>query len=339
MSRRHAIANVLLPFAAGYYLSCLFRTINALSSAALGADLHFGAAELGSLTSAYFFTFAIMQLPIGTALDRFGPRRVQLVLMPIAAAGAALFAVAESFPLLLLGRGLIGLGSAAALMAGLKALVLWLPKERIALANGCYIMLGALGAVTATAPAEALLDRLGWRGLFAALAAATLAATAVLWLMAPRDPRAPEVVGGAVRPRLRDVYLDRRFWHVAPLSACCIGTAFALQGLWAGSWLADVAMFDRPAVVQGLFAMALGLRVARRRRRPPAPPWRAPSEHARRGGCHLSADAIGPGAADADLAGISLDLHWHHGQRHCAQLRRTCRELPQGTGRPGEQRP
>jgi MFS family permease len=153
MSPRPALATVLLPFAAGYYLSYLFRTITALASARLGADLGLGAAELGLLTAAYFATFAAMQLPVGVALDRFGPRRVQFVLLPVAGLGAALFAAAERFPLLLLGRALIGLGVAAALMAGLKALALWVPKERLALANGVYVMLGALGAVTATAPA------------------------------------------------------------------------------------------------------------------------------------------------------------------------------------------
>lgn len=258
MSSRYAVTSVLLPFAAGYYLSYLFRTINALSSAALEADLHLGAAGLGLLTSAYFLTFAAAQLPIGVALDRFGPRRVQLVLLPIAGGGAALFAAAEGFEALMLGRALIGLGAAASLMAGLKALVLWFPKERLALANGCYVMLGALGAVTATAPAEVLLEALGWRGLFAALAAATVAAAAVLWLIAPRDPDVP-TPGAGVRPGLREVFRNRHFWRVAPLSACCIGTAFALQGLWAGSWLADVALLDRVAVVHGLLAMALGL--------------------------------------------------------------------------------
>jgi MFS family permease len=253
-----AAASVLLPFAAGYYLSYLFRTINALSADALGADLHLGAAELGALTAAYFFTFAVLQLPIGVALDRYGPRRVQLVLLPLAAIGATLFSTGEGFVALLLGRALIGAGVAAALMAGLKALVLWFPKKRLALANGCYIMLGALGAVTATAPAEVLMHWLGWRGLFAALAAATAAVTVVLWLFAPRDP-VPETPGGITRPRLRDVYRDVQFWRLAPLSACCIGTAFALQGLWAGPWLTDVAGLDRAAVVDSLFLTALGL--------------------------------------------------------------------------------
>src|SRR5947199_347878 len=82
----------------------------------------------------------------------------------IAAAGAALFAMSEGFATLVLARALIGLGVAAALTAGLKAIVLWFPKERIAVANGYMVMIGALGAVTATAPADLLLTRIGWRG-------------------------------------------------------------------------------------------------------------------------------------------------------------------------------
>lgn len=251
-----AVVAVLLPFAAGYFLSYLFRTINAVSSAHIGAELRLGAAELGLLTAAYFLSFAAAQLPVGVALDRFGPRRVQSALLPLAALGAALFALAESFALLLLGRALIGLGVAAALMAGLKALVLWFPQERLALANGCYVTLGALGAVTATAPAETLLEGLGWRSLFVGLAVATAAAAVLLRLAAPRDPEMP---GRASGPGLREVFRNRGFWRVAPLSACCIGTAFALQGLWAAPWLTDVALLDRAAVVRVLLMMALAL--------------------------------------------------------------------------------
>jgi predicted MFS family arabinose efflux permease len=125
---------------------------------------------------------------------------------------------------------------------------------------------GALGAVTATAPAELLLDGLGWRGLFLALAAAVAAAAGAVWLLAPRDPPDGAWAGTegaaatAAAARLGDVFRDHRFWRVAPVSACCVGTAFALQGLWAGPWLADVALLDRASVVRGLLAMALGLR-------------------------------------------------------------------------------
>jgi sugar phosphate permease len=92
------IARVFLPFAAGYYLSYLFRTINALISGHLISDTGLGTADLGLLTSVYFtsvyfLVFAAAQIPIGILLDRFGPRRVQSALLLVAAAGAGLFAM------------------------------------------------------------------------------------------------------------------------------------------------------------------------------------------------------------------------------------------------------
>jgi len=192
------IATVFVPLAAGYYLSYLFRTINALISSQLTSDLALSPAQLGLVTSAYFLTLAALQVPIGVWLDRYGPRRVQSVLMLVAAAGAALFGVAESFLALVLARLLIGFGVAAALMAGLKAIVLWFPKERVALANGCMVMLGALGAVTATAPAELLLHWTGWRGMFELLAAATAASAGLVYFVVPEHAvTAPAQPGSA----------------------------------------------------------------------------------------------------------------------------------------------
>src|SRR5216684_7353762 len=130
------IVLVFLPFSVGYYLSYLFRTINALISAQLTSDLALGAADLGLLTSVYFLTFAAAQLPIGVLLDRYGPRRIQSVLLGIAAVGSTLFAVSDHFLMLLVGRALIGLGVASAMTAGLKALVLWFPGDRVPLLNG-----------------------------------------------------------------------------------------------------------------------------------------------------------------------------------------------------------
>jgi sugar phosphate permease len=111
---------VLLPFVSGYYLSYLYRSINALISEALVAEFGLSPGNLGFLTATYFLAFGLIQLPLGAWLDRYGPRRVQAVLLSIAAAGAALFASAEGFIALALGRGLIGLGVAGALMAGLN---------------------------------------------------------------------------------------------------------------------------------------------------------------------------------------------------------------------------
>jgi len=253
------IALVFLPFAAGYYLSYLFRTINAVIADRLASDLGLGAADLGLLTSAYFFTFAAAQLPLGVLLDRYGPRRVQGVMLLIGAGGATLFATSHSFTAIVLGRALIGLGVAGALMAGLKAIILWFPKERLPLVNGAFIMLGALGAVTATAPAELLLGWTGWRGLFMLLAAATGAVSLIISFAVPEPAPAAPSLSKSASIGLKAVYADSRFWRLAPLSAASIGTAWALQGLWAAPWLIDVEGLNHVALVRHLFVMALAL--------------------------------------------------------------------------------
>jgi MFS family permease len=256
VENRSLILRVFLPFVFGYYIAYLFRTINAVMAAPLATELGFGADDLGLLTSVYFLTFAAAQIPIGILLDRYGPRRVQSALLVIAAIGSALFAVSDQFWTLLVGRALIGLGVASAMTAGLKALVLWFPGDRVPLLNGLMVMLGALGAVTATLPADLLLDWIGWRELFGLLAGLTVASAAMIYLVVPE---VTPVASGAVPVGLRKVYADPRFWRVAPLSASCIGTAWALQGLWAAQWLKDVEGLDRAGVVFHLFAMAVAL--------------------------------------------------------------------------------
>jgi MFS family permease len=256
VEKRSLILRVFLPFVFGYYIAFLFRTINAVMAAPLAKELGLGADDLGLLTSVYFLTFAAAQIPVGILLDRYGPRRVQSVLLLVAAVGSSLFAVSDHFLMLLVGRALIGLGVASAMTAGLKALVLWFPGDRVPLLNGLMVMLGALGAVTATLPADLLLDWIGWRELFGLFAGLTAASAAIVYLIVPE---ATPLASGAVSAGLRKVYADLRFWRVAPLSASCIGTAWALQGLWAAQWLKDVEGLDRAGVVFHLFAMAVAL--------------------------------------------------------------------------------
>ncbi len=260
LSTWRLILSVFLPFAAGYYLSFLFRTINASISPVLASDFGLGAAETGLLASVYFLVFAGAQIPIGVLLDRYGPRRVQSVLLVIAVGGATLFGNADSFAELVVGRAMIGLGVAASLMAGLKAIVVWFPRERVAFANGWMIMLGSLGAVTATAPTDWLLNWIGWRSLFEVLTIATLATAGLIYFTVP------ESNGGARRSvpsekplSLRSIFSDPRFLRIAPLSATCIGSSWAMHSLWAASWLADVEGFDRQGVMNQLFTMAVGI--------------------------------------------------------------------------------
>jgi len=253
------IVFVFLPFAAGFYLSYLFRTINTLIAGELTSNLAIGAADLGFLTSVYFLSFGAAQIPIGILLDRYGPRRVQSALLLVAASGAALFATSEGFAALVLARALIGVGVAAALTAGLKAIVLWFPRERVATANGYMVMCGALGAVTATAPAELLLARIGWRGLFELFAVATAATAVMIYLVVPEPRSTASASKCSADMGVRTILADGRFWRLAPLSATCVGSAWALQGLWAAPWLTDVEGVDRAGLIRHLFVMAVAL--------------------------------------------------------------------------------
>ncbi|WP_072386501.1 MFS transporter [Hyphomicrobium sp. CS1BSMeth3] len=257
MSRARLIACVLLPFAAGYFLSYLFRSINAVIAADLMTELGISAADLGMLTAVYFLVFGAVQLPLGALLDRLGPGFVQSVLMLVAAVGALVFASSSSFAGLVAGRAMIGIGVAVALMAGIKAIVMWFPPERLAFVTGWLVTLGALGALAATGPAELAVQAIGWRGLFMALAGLS-ALTALLVLLAvPEQTVATtaqrNIAGYSV------VYRDPRFWRVAPLAALGVAASWSLQGLWAAPWLHDVEGLERTAIVHHLGVMAAAL--------------------------------------------------------------------------------
>jgi len=256
----HAILAVFLPFAAGYYASYIFRTIGAIVADRLQADLALSASDLGVLTPAYFIAFAVAQLPLGLMLDRFGARRVQGVLLCVGAAGSLVFALADGLWGLWAGRALIGLGFSGGLMAGLKAITEWFPKRRWPLVNGLFLAMGGLGAITATAPVEALLQVTSWRGIFIALAGLTLTVAALVVAAVPEPPRRREAA--TLRAQLAGIaaiYRDRFFWRLAPMALVCMATSFAIQTLWAGPWLRDVAGLSRGGVAATLFAMTCAM--------------------------------------------------------------------------------
>ncbi|NLO78867.1 MAG: MFS transporter [Xanthomonadaceae bacterium] len=248
---------LFLPFAGGYFLSYLYRSINAVIAPNLAADVGISAADLGFLTSVYFLTFAVMQLPVGLALDRFGPRRVGSALLLLAALGALLFALAEGLSGLVLGRALIGAGVSACLMSSFKAFALWFPPQRLPTVNGALLAVGGLGAISATAPVEWLLGSFDWRTLFLGLA--TLTALVALWIFAavPEHEAESSRQGlGDQLAGLRRVFRDPLFWRLAPLAALCVGCSQAVFGLWAGPWLRDVVGFDRAQVANHLLLTA-----------------------------------------------------------------------------------
>lgn len=252
-----AVTRVFLPFACGYFLSYLYRSVNAVIGQDLTTTLGLDAGVVGMLTSAYFLTFAASQLPLGFLLDRFGPRRIEATLLIVAAAGALVFGLADGIPGLVIGRALIGLGVSACLMASFKAHVLFFPRDKLPLFNGMILAAGGVGALSATAPVQAALTVTDWRGLFYALAALTLAVAVALFLAVPE--RHTALPSGGWRAQLRDtaqIYKSRLFWRVSPLPMVSQATFMSVQGLWAGPFLRDAIGLDRAAAATYLFTAA-----------------------------------------------------------------------------------
>jgi predicted MFS family arabinose efflux permease len=251
------VVHVLLPFAAAYCLSYLYRSVNAVIAPDLARDFALSAASLGLLTSAYFLTFAAFQLPLGLLLDRFGPRRTDATLLVVAALGALLFAFAPALPLLIAGRALVGLGVSGCLMSGIKANVMWFPLSRLGSMNGWIFFAGGLGLIAATVPVEAAVKLADWRVVFLILALLTVAAAALVFLVVPeRAGTAAYESLPAQLDGLSRVFGERRFWQIAVLAITLQSTSMAVQGLWAGPWLRDVAGLAREAVAFHLFVMA-----------------------------------------------------------------------------------
>jgi MFS family permease len=178
----------------------------------------------------------------------------------LAALGATTFSFAASSWQLMAGRLLIGVGMAAGLVAGLKTIAISFPKDRVAVLNGSFIALGTLGAVAATAPAEWLLALLGWRGLFQIFACALLLIALAFLLLVPALPQsASSQSAHAATLSYGTLFRDPQFCRLALLSGLSVGSAWALQGLWAAQWMSDVVGMDRAALVTCLFVMSLVL--------------------------------------------------------------------------------
>ncbi|MDP1610118.1 MAG: MFS transporter [Sulfuritalea sp.] len=250
---------VFLPFAAGYYFSYFLRNVNAVIAPELTRELGVSAADLGLLTSAYLLAFGAVQLPLGLALDRYGARRVEALLLLIAAAGCALFAVGDSLSELAVARALIGLGVSACLMASFKAFSQWFGTERQASLNAAIMAAGGLGALTASTPLSWAIPHFGWRAVFVTLAVAGVATAAGIFSTPEKPGSAHSEPLRAQLAGLTAILTSRAFWRYAPQSTLIIGGFLALQGLWAVPWLMNFSGLPREAAAHHLLLMGSGM--------------------------------------------------------------------------------
>jgi predicted MFS family arabinose efflux permease len=254
---RRAAAIVFLAFAFSYFLSALLRAVTATLAPALTQEFSLSARDLGLLAGGYFLGFAATQLPLGSWLDRHGPKRVLLGFLSVAVVGCIAFSLATSFSTLLAARVLVGIGVSACLMAPLTGYRRWLAPGEQLRANSWMLMTGSLGMLASTLPVQWLMPIAGWRPLFWGLAVLLLLAMATIAWRAPDWPR--PAAGPAAAASYAQVWRNAYFRRLVPLGFFTYAGLLAVQTLWAGPWMVRVAGYTPIEAATGLFGINLAM--------------------------------------------------------------------------------
>lgn len=249
---------VFLAFASGYFMSYGLRSVNVIIAPDLINEFGLSNSQLGSLSSAYFLSFAALQLPLGIWLDRYGSRLTDAVLLTIAAAGCAVFALASSAGMLWVGRALIGVGVSGALMASLRAFRFWYAPGRQQQLVVWMLVAGSLGSLVSTLPVQWAVTLIGWRGVFWAACVLLCGSALAIATFVPREPRIARH-GESLWNGYREVFADRYFWRFGAVSLSVQSMFIALQTLWVGPWFRLVLGIDAAAAAQAVFIINLVL--------------------------------------------------------------------------------
>ena len=245
-----------------YIVSQFLRNSVAVIAPNLAAEIGLTPIEIGLLSSIYFFVFAATQLPLGVALDRFGPKLCMLASIGFTVLGCVMFAVAHEVGGLVAARALLGFGTASFLMAPVALYARWFPPERFSTFAGIQLGLGSLGAIFATAPLAYATASFGWRMTFLGVGVAAAFMGLLVWLIVTDDP--PGVKSMSRRETLRESIAG--IWQV--IRTPSMGRVFMVQlssypsyilivGLWGGPYLTHVYGFDLKGRGDVLFVAAL----------------------------------------------------------------------------------
>ena len=262
--------------ALGYLLVYFHRQSPAVMAVELMKSFDTGAAIVGLLGSAYFYPYAIMQLPAGLLSDSLGPRKSVTIFLLIAAAGALLFGISPNIGVAIFARVLVGLGVCMVFVPTLKVVSQWFTRGEFSMMAAILNVMGGVGVLVAAAPLAFLTDRLGWRTTFVAIGVATLLLAAAVWTWVrnrPEDMALPPVVspdegtpgspaGSQAIPLLegmKRVLRNGRFWAIAVWFFFNCGIFFGIGGLWGGPYLRHVYGLSNVGTGNVLNMVAVGL--------------------------------------------------------------------------------
>ncbi|HEY8268582.1 MAG TPA: MFS transporter [Xanthobacteraceae bacterium] len=241
--------------------SQFLRTSIGVIAPDLAREVGLSASGIGLMASSFFFSFAAVQVPLGVALDRFGPRLVLLVSTGIAVAGTVVFAMAHTPEVMVFGRILTGIGCASFFIAPLTIYSRWFPPERFSTVVGIQLGLSALGMLGATAPLAYATAAFGWRETFLATAGLTAVIGLAVYAIARDYPP------GVVPPRRHETLMETIRGLAVVARTPSVPRLFAMHfssfsimvtvlGLWGGPYLAHVYGHDLGRRGELLFVLA-----------------------------------------------------------------------------------
>lgn len=258
---------VFLLASSNFFLSQFYRATNAVISPQLLNDLHLDTEGLGLLSAAFFYSFALAQIPITLFLDRIGPRRLMAALSILGIMGILLFSVADSLAVGVAGRLLLGVGMACNLMGTLKLLTLWFPPARFATLSGIVFSIGFAGNIAATTPFVLAVNLVGWRVALQVIAGVNLILILVFYFAARDQPYDVAHSPARTNPQnlrdslsqLRELLKNRDFWIISFGTFSSYGIFSAFQVLWAGPYLMEVMGFSPEGAGNVIFFANLAL--------------------------------------------------------------------------------
>ncbi len=244
-----------------FTISMFYRASSAIIAPDLTRDLGLDYQQLGLLGAVFFYTFALVQLPMGLLLDRVGPRFTIFGLNLIGCAGAFLFAASSGPMEAIVSRALLGLGMASNLIGSLALMARWFPARRFATIQGLFMAVGASGSILATSPLALMVEAFNWRGSFQVLAGLNLVMAVALVIYVrnrPHEearPEEPPKKAPAMLASLKILLTSRDYWLISWSAFFRYGAYASIQTLWAGPYLIEQIGFSPVKAGQVLLLM------------------------------------------------------------------------------------
>jgi len=261
---------VFAVLAGGYVLVYFHRLCPAVVAVDMMNDLKTGGALLGLLGSAYFYPYAVMQIPAGLLADSWGARRTVTLFTLIAFVGALIIGLAPNVTVAIAGRVLVGLGVSMLFVPTMKILTEWFRPHEFARMTGILLAMGGLGSLVSATPLALVTGWFGWRMAFVAVAGLTLLLALLVWMVVRDRPDdmgwsiPGKTNGGAMldislADGVKQVLANVNFWVLAGWFFFQSAVFFSFAGLWGGPYLSHVYNLDRAGAGQVLSMLAVGL--------------------------------------------------------------------------------